>query len=42
MTVSGPAAHLRVDVGEDTRVDVGLGLDWQGKPRVGVGLRARF
>jgi len=42
LTLHGPAAHGRWDVGEYARLDVGVGLDWQGKPRIGVGFRARF
>jgi len=42
VTPNGPAMHGTWRPSDATRVDVGLGLDWDGSPRVGVGLRTRF
>jgi len=38
----GPAIKAQWLIGEDAKLRIGAGLDWQGRPRGGVNVRVRF
>lgn len=42
LTPSGPAAYGEWRPNTDALIQAGLGIDWDGSLRAGVGLRARF
>jgi len=42
MTEDGPAAKASWTIGEDGKLNIGLGLDREGHPKAGVEMRMRF
>ena len=42
LSSEGPAAKMEFKLGEDAHLNIGAGLNWQGRPQVGAEIRFRF
>jgi len=40
--IDGPAAKASWTIGDDAKIRVGAGFDWQGQPHGGVHIQMRF